>query len=188
MKTRIAVVQKIDSRIAGADRYSGDVADFANGRNGLAAALRCANNTLDSNIRSFGDIGAGRVYLEYRTGNNKSRPCGFLDLAPGMTAADVADGNARIAADLAQDDRDQKIGFADGYAGKKCPDGASYYYGIGHQQGVSQKYAEKYEAGVRRGRAAFAAGEPCPNMFDDRAAEEGWSDAAREAAETSKYY
>lgn len=183
MKTRIVVVQKIDSRIAGAARYSGDVAGFANGRNGLIAAIRCADETHAGNIRSFGSIGCGRTFLEFRTGDESARPCGLLELTPGMTAADVAAGNARIAAEIAQEAADQKAGEAAGYAGLPRQPGASYDWEIGYDIGVSIRYAEKYEAGVHRGRAMFAAGESRPNMFEDRAAEEGWSAAAQEATE-----
>jgi hypothetical protein len=146
MKTRIHVVQKIDSRIAGAAKYSGDVSDFANGRNGLAAAIRCVDETHASNIRSFGNIGCGRTFLEYRTGDVIARPCGLLELIPGMTAQDVQAGNSRIAAEIAQEQADEKAGEAAGYAGLPRQPGASYEWERGYELGASYRRDER-EAG-----------------------------------------
>lgn len=149
MKTRIFVVQKINSGIRNAAAMSGDVANFSNGRNGLAAARRCLSETMNSNFRSYGSIGAGSAWLEWRDGTGCAAVRILVDgeLSPGMTAKQVRDLMQTISDDVNEMESHYKIGLVAGRNGQPMPDVVDLYGEI--QRGYSDGEYDLSEMNAR---------------------------------------
>lgn len=148
MKARIFLVTKLHSGIAGAEKYSGDVSDFAAGRNGVAAAVRALSEERLSNRRSFGSEGAGGSWLELRDDTGTYRLSEIeeqdgIDLSKKASELNNAAKERRAYAKSLDDM--ERAGFDAGFYGHPLPrlfdiSGITpYEVERGYRDGISQK-------------------------------------------------
>ena len=148
MKARIFLVTKLHHGIAGAAKFSGDVADFAAGRNGFYAAVRALSEERLSNRRCFGSEGAGASWLELRdeTGTYRLNEFDEQDGIDIIKTASELNAAAKDMRDYAKAlECMERVGFDAGFYGRPLPrqfdkNGITpYEVERGYRDGISQK-------------------------------------------------